>query len=409
MHCELACKRRLARTLQTSKQDDRRRVLGKAQPSRAATEDCDELLVHNLDDLLTGVQRSGNLGAKRPRLDLGAEIADDRQCDVGIEQRNPNLADGLVNVGLAESPLAPKLLEGCAEAVGQRSEHGACSLRAVRRAATLCAMASPTPVTDGIRLNTVADTALSRAGYLENLDVDFARFRELAMGVDAPVPTCPGWSTADLADHLARVYYHQAFVVKNGRKPEDGEHLPDFVYQDSPQRFVNHAFDAIRKALDPTRSPDREVWTWDTGSNTVDFWFRRMAHETQVHRFDAEVAAGATTTFDTALALDGVDEILSWLPMLPEWNQGAPSEPLRATLHVDGPRNVSYAVSLSATQCSARVAETATEAQVTIHGAAEDMNLLLWGRMPASNPRLIVNGDAADVARLLTSLQQLTR
>jgi hypothetical protein len=35
-----------------------------------------------------------------------------------------------------------------------------------------------------------------------------------------------------------------------------------------------------------------------------------MAHETAVHRFDAELAAGTPTPIEADLAADGVDEIL---------------------------------------------------------------------------------------------------
>lgn len=274
----------------------------------------------------------------------------------------------------------------------------------------LCAMASPTAVTEGIRLNTVGGTTLSRAEYLAHFEADFARLRELALSGNRPVPTCPGWSTVDLADHVARVYYHQAFVVKNGRKPEDGEHLPEFVFQDSPTRFLGQAFDALRKALDPTRSPDREVWTWDPASNTVDFWFRRMAHETLIHRFDAEVALGATTELNSDVSLDGVDEVLSWLPLLPEWANGRIEPVGPVTITIDGSRPLSYSLNLTAHTCEATVAPTSTATPaVRIIGAAPDVNLFIWGRMPITNRRLIVDGEAADVTRLVTALRALTQ
>jgi hypothetical protein len=39
-------------------------------------------------------------------------------------------------------------------------------------------------------------------------------------------------------------------------------------------------------------------------------WARRQAHETAVHRFDAEHASHSETSFDSAFASDGIDEIL---------------------------------------------------------------------------------------------------
>ena len=52
----------------------------------------DELLVDDLDDLLRRVQRLRDLRAERPLLDRGDELADDGQRDVGLEQRDADLA-----------------------------------------------------------------------------------------------------------------------------------------------------------------------------------------------------------------------------------------------------------------------------------------------------------------------------
>ena len=40
------------------------------------------------------------------------------------------------------------------------------------------------------------------------------------------------------------------------------------------------------------------------------FWARRQAHETAIHRVDAEAAAGSTPTYDAAFAIDGIAELL---------------------------------------------------------------------------------------------------
>jgi hypothetical protein len=40
-------------------------------------------------------------------------------------------------------------------------------------------------------------------------------------------------------------------------------------------------------------------------------WARRQAHETAIHRFDAESATASESGFDPAFASDGIDEILT--------------------------------------------------------------------------------------------------
>ena len=97
--------------------------LGVAQPAGLAAEDRDELLVDDLDDLLGRVQRAADLLAAGPLLDRVDELLDHGQRDVGLEQRDPDLARGRVDVGLGEPSLAAQVLEGVGEAVGECGEH----------------------------------------------------------------------------------------------------------------------------------------------------------------------------------------------------------------------------------------------------------------------------------------------
>ena len=83
----------------------------------------DELLVDDLDDLLGRVQRPADLGAAGALLDRRDEVLDHGQRDVGLEQGEPDLARGGVDVGLGEPALAAEVLEGVGEAIGERGEH----------------------------------------------------------------------------------------------------------------------------------------------------------------------------------------------------------------------------------------------------------------------------------------------
>jgi hypothetical protein len=52
-------------------------------------------------------------------------------------------------------------------------------------------------------------------------------------------------------------------------------------------------------------------WTWGEAPNALAFWARRQAHETGIHRLDAEQAAQVDgNPFPTRVATDGIDE---WL------------------------------------------------------------------------------------------------
>ncbi len=122
---ELSGERRLARALEAGEHDHGGGGLGEPQPPGLAAEDGDELLVDDLDDLLGGVQRLGDLGAARPLLHVGDEGPDHGQGDVGFQQGDTDLACRGVDVRLGQAALAPEVLEGRAKAVGESIEHGA--------------------------------------------------------------------------------------------------------------------------------------------------------------------------------------------------------------------------------------------------------------------------------------------
>lgn len=80
--------------------------LREGELARLAAEDVDEFVVDDLDDLLRRVERTGDLGALGPLLDPADEVPDHRQRDVGLEQRQPDLARGGVDIGVGQSAFA---------------------------------------------------------------------------------------------------------------------------------------------------------------------------------------------------------------------------------------------------------------------------------------------------------------
>lgn len=127
-------------------------------------------------------------------------------------------------------------------------------------------------------------------------------------GLDARVPTCPDWSVRDLLGHLGQVHRWAGNFVATGRTdagleledvPSDSELLSWF--REGHARLV----DAINAA-----PADLECWSFLPAPSPLAFWARRQAHETTIHRADAESAAGNSLDVDPALAVDGIDELL---------------------------------------------------------------------------------------------------
>ena len=135
-------------------------------------------------------------------------------------------------------------------------------------------------------------------------------------GPDAPVPSCPGWTVADLTEHLTSLAHWVREFAPRGvtDKPADRV-IPQ------PRPPWPEALDGLRRELTgvietlDALDPDLPCWTWPAQARKAGFWQRRMAHEISVHRWDAETAALRAIPIETKLAADGVNEVLdTWLP-----------------------------------------------------------------------------------------------
>lgn len=130
-------------------------------------------------------------------------------------------------------------------------------------------------------------------------------------GVDEPVPTCGEWTVGNLLTHLGRVYNRAATVVSERLtsplelppEPPDGTDAID---------YVTDALDDLVAAL-TSADPDTPVWNRFPEPQTATFWARRMAHESAVHRYDAQRAHDVAQPIDADLARDGLDEMIDVL------------------------------------------------------------------------------------------------
>jgi uncharacterized protein (TIGR03083 family) len=142
---------------------------------------------------------------------------------------------------------------------------------------------------------------------------------------DLPIATCRGWSLRELAAHLGRVHRWAAEIVRTRaaqRIPFDA--VPDSQYPDersAQPTWLTGGADRVIAAIADAGSA--QVWAFGTIAPAT-FWARRQAHETMVHRVDAELAARRAAVLDPALAADGIDE---WLWLLRGPRRPAPGRP----------------------------------------------------------------------------------
>jgi uncharacterized protein (TIGR03083 family) len=145
--------------------------------------------------------------------------------------------------------------------------------------------------------------------YLDCLEADVARLRDVAAAsLSAPVPSCPGWTVADLVRHVGTVFLHKAAAMREGVQPDPWP--PEGLAQEDPLALLDRAYAELTGQF-AARKPADPAWTWYEPDQSVGFWLRRMAQETVIHRIDAELAAGQPVAPVPAdLAVDGIDELL---------------------------------------------------------------------------------------------------
>ncbi|MEV6583219.1 maleylpyruvate isomerase N-terminal domain-containing protein [Streptomyces sp. NPDC051582] len=225
-----------------------------------------------------------------------------------------------------------------------------------------------------------------------------------APGLDAPVPTCPGWSLLDLVKHLGGGDRFWAAIVGAGpagappaeavaaraalEVPQEREAL--LAWLDASTQLL---LSALRAA-----GPESGCWTWWPASQspqTAGGTARHRVQETAVHTYDAQLAAGAPRPLPVELALDGVEEFLFTVCATPSaW----PHEPTafdfhaaegrswRLTVDGDGARTTRIPVPTAAT------GEDSDAAGASVHGTASELVLYLYDRVKADS--LHVDGDA---------------
>jgi uncharacterized protein (TIGR03083 family) len=225
-------------------------------------------------------------------------------------------------------------------------------------------------------------------------------------GLDAPVPTCPGWTVSDLVLHIGEVHRWATAVVaskatKLSNVPADSRGpLPE------PAGTIDWFCQGAIALRDTLASADPSVeyaaFLADPPTPRLLFWARRQTMETTMHRVDAESAVRHTTPVTPVIApdvaIDGIDEFVTgFLPRS------------RSPLHADTPHCLQLAPNYSehrwTVSISNELPETvrrAADADCIVSGSASDIYLALWNR--GSLDALTIEGDRSVIELLRESI-----
>ncbi|MEU6513819.1 maleylpyruvate isomerase family mycothiol-dependent enzyme [Streptomyces sp. NPDC046978] len=211
-------------------------------------------------------------------------------------------------------------------------------------------------------------------------------------GVDAEVPTCPGWQVRDLLRHTGMVHrWAASFVAEGHTSPHPVGGLPDLDGSALAAWFRDghrHLVDTLSSA-----APDVRCWHFLPAPSPLAFWVRRQTHETTVHRIDAEAArGGAPTTVARALALDGIDELLRGFHARHR-SRVRSEEPRVLRVRAADADDAVWTVRLS-TEPPVTERHDAGRADCEVTGPADRLYLALWNRLPFP----AVTGDASIAA-----------
>ncbi len=230
--------------------------------------------------------------------------------------------------------------------------------------------------------------------YVEHVRLDGQRLAAAANGsLSLEVPSCPEWTVRDLVSHMAQVYEHKITCTALGRAPDPWP--PGWPADRDPVEWLGDAHERLLEMFDRS-TPTTPSATWWPPDQTVGFWARRLAHETAVHRIDAELAIGTPTPVNAELAVDGVDEILIVM-LAGDWSE-EPDD--RATGQQVGISTGGKTWRVTLERESVSVNEDGGAGDATLGGDPSDVLLWLWGRAP--DERVVRSGDG-EALRLLRS------
>lgn len=158
-------------------------------------------------------------------------------------------------------------------------------------------------------------SALTTQQQLSAIAGHSAGFAEAADGrFEAPIEHCPGWTMADLIEHVAGGHWFWTTIA--------GERLAEPPAADDPRRPKPLADQAAALArfeagaarlVEVLAAADQAAscWTWAPGQQDVEFVTRHQVQEIVVHHWDAANAAGTEIVIDPVVAADSVTEFLT--------------------------------------------------------------------------------------------------
>lgn len=223
----------------------------------------------------------------------------------------------------------------------------------------------------------------ARLRLIEDSGARLVRWAESA-GLGAPVPTCPGWSVADLVAHQGMVHRWATANLVGGDAPFEDE--PAVLASVGSRRLADWFREGVAGLLTTLTEVDPDVDApvlLNDAGPPRDFWARRQSHETTMHAIDALAALlGRTPSAEeaeiaAATAVDGIDELVCGFMTRERPSLRSPDGYVLAVDPQDSPCTWTLQIGPGpvVTERTARA-----DAEATFSGTAAQLYLGLWNR-----------------------------
>ena len=229
-------------------------------------------------------------------------------------------------------------------------------------------------------------------------------------GLDAAVPPCPPWLVKGLLRHTGYIHRWAAkHVTERPAQVLDGPPEEEILRGGVPDSELLDWFRGGCAALAQTLAtadPALEYAVFIAAPSALAFWARRQAHETAIHRADAESAAGTTPEYPAEFAADGVDELIMGFGRRRKYQPAAsPHGGLLRVLAVDTGDTWSVEAHEGRLQPRRDASDAADRAGCTVSGPASGVYLYLWNRREAGPAGVTVVGDDSLLAAWQASVR----
>jgi uncharacterized protein (TIGR03083 family) len=235
------------------------------------------------------------------------------------------------------------------------------------------------------------------ASYTAEIEAAAGRMADVLKEVPltAHVPTCPAWVARDLLVHQGGIHRWAARIVAERRTDRHWMDIDDLGGAPSDAGLFVWFADgvtALTRAL-ANAPEDLECWTFIDAPTPRIHWARRQAHETAIHRIDAEVVANAQTQHSSDLAADGIDEYLMAFLYRPNRGPRAAEPTSLGLAPVDVPDR--WTITFDSESYTSE--RELGDADAVVRGTASDLYAWVWNRPVIGIVE--IDGDAAAAGR----------